>query len=426
MKRRCLSLIIVICLVSVVVVGCVGNSAPDTSPDYKFGTDCQYYNAISVSPYFLAESEDSLFYLDVFSYLHVIDKKEAIDTVFCDKPDCLHGDDDSHQTMEERAHCKAYMGGASNQSICYYDGALYSICSESKYQEPHVTRTLRRYSLDGTGQKDIWELEWGKNLDSNVTDFVIHRGKVYFLNIFIDTVEKDPETGMGLDRGQFICSYDLKSKKMKRLYQFDDDIFPYANYNLHIIGDNLYVQGNRAKEADSLVVRYNISSGAVTELDYCKQMFLVGDCFVSYFAKQIKEVDGEKSRFDHWLTTSPLGEVNTQERKAIQVDENPEYIKQFQAYGNFLFAMDGMFDDYSSEIRVYDFTKGEKITTLPLPEFDYGGTRVICCTMDGRLFLYNTIAEVEDIRDNVSQFFCCNISDIGTDNFQWQEVEKVN
>ena len=30
------------------------------------------------------------------------------------------------------------------------------------------------------------------------------------------------------------------------------------------------------------------------------------------------------------------------------------------------------------------------------------------------------------MENRITDFFYCNISDIGTDNFQWYEVEKIN
>ena len=88
MKRRCLSLIIVICLVSVVVAGCAKNSASDTSPEYKFGTDCQYYNCTD-GWYRITESEKGFYYFRE-GYLYFIDKTTMQQTILCGKPNCKH------------------------------------------------------------------------------------------------------------------------------------------------------------------------------------------------------------------------------------------------------------------------------------------------------------------------------------------------
>ena len=186
---------LVVMMVMTLLSGCAKTTPPDTSPEYKFETDCQYDNAVSSFPYFLAESEDSFFYVDIDGYLHVVDKESNLDAIFCNKPNCLHKEDFKSKTEDEKKQCDAYAPAADLGGVAYYEGALYLITAERHYGEPVNTRVLRRYSLDGTGQKDIWELNFGKGVDTTFTGYFIHRGKVYFLVSLYDYTNIIPETG---------------------------------------------------------------------------------------------------------------------------------------------------------------------------------------------------------------------------------------
>ena len=74
---------------------------------------------------------------------------------------------------------------------------------------------------------------------------------------------------------------------------------------------------------------------------------------------------------------------------------------------------------------MYDRSTGKEIACVSIPEFSSPGNRLFGCTREGNLLLYT-----HDPRDGsqewVPQFFYCDISTIGTPDFQWHQVEKVN
>ena len=424
MKRRCLSLIIVICLVSVVVVGCVGNSAPDTSPGYKFGTDCQYnHYSVSING-FLTESEKG-FYYTADGYLHFVDKHTMQDTILCGKPNCLHGKEfsDSNQ-VHHNFECNAYVHGLSY--FVAYDGALYCVIDkQTEGFSPSVEPVFTRISEDGSSRKELFPVDFGveEGLEMPSYHFFIHRGVVYFATGF---AKRDKETYWPEVVEYRIYSYNLTTKKTEKLYSIAADAEEgYWGNNIYAIGDNIYlISGKYDGDDDDHIWRFNLSTKEVTFFEYGQRVLPVGDKLLYYFVDF--DLNGEERSFRHWLEVSDLDGSNRQAYTKIDLNDHPMWIKQIQTDGEHLFITDNYGEPGATEIRTYDFQTGEQIATIPMPEkVAPMGDRQIFCSQDGKLWTYSVLGYDENgVLPRI--FFYCDISTIGTPDFQWQEVEKVN
>ena len=102
------------------------------------------------------------------------------------------------------------------------------------------------------------------------------------------------------------------------------------------------------------------------------------------------------------------------------------WVKECLSDGRRVFVTDGNAQDQTTEIRVYDFLSGEHTDTIPLPErIAPYGDRTLGLTQDGKLLMYSLFSFGET--DAIPRIiFYCNISDIGTEKFQWYEVKPVN
>ena len=117
---------------------------------------------------------------------------------------------------------------------------------------------------------------------------------------------------------------------------------------------------------------------------------------------------------------------NRKEYSSLDFNDVPMWIKQIQSDGNNVFVTDNNAAPEATEIRVYDFHSGEHTATIPFPDkVSPYGDRTIVSTQDGKLLMFSLFSYDEN-GVLPRKFFYCNISDIGTDNFQWYEVEKVN
>ena len=130
-------------------------------------------------------------------------------------------------------------------------------------------------------------------------------------------------------------------------------------------------------------------------------------------------LEDETYHLTHSLEVADLDGNERQKYSQIDLNEVREFIKQIQVTDGLMYVMDSSAGD---EIRVYETISGDKIATLVVPEeFVKKGQRVISCTCEGKVLLYSLINE-----ENRECIFYCDISTIGTPDFQWYEVEKVN
>ena len=378
MKRL---LCFVVILLSVTLVACKKEVLINYDNEYHFETDCQYYNCFGGGLYSLAESEDGYYYIRN-GYVHFIDKKTMADTPLCGKPNCLH-DSVKLETQEEQEQCNAFVGISVLQTIRYYEGKLYTI-SRGLNSNSEFYSGLIEISLDGTSRKEIWDFsrEDGHRGDDTPMYYTIHRGVFYYI---ADGLSEKKDT---------LFAYDLTKKKAKVIYEGDVDV-------LRAIGKYLYFR--EVDDGREHTIRYDLSTGETLCMEDCGEVIPVQDELLVYtfLAKD--------DEYQH------IFEVQTKDGEPIRAyDLSVEgKYKVLQTDGTYLFVTENIgFGD--NTIRVYDYKTTEKIATLEIPEVQ---DMFLSCTLDGKLILF-------DMR--VTDFYYCNISDIGTPDFQWYEVEKIN
>ena len=114
-------------------------SPPEASPEYKFETDCQYYNYFA-GAYYLAEGEDGYYY-EENGFLRFIDKNSMESVVLCNKPECLH-DQMNTNIVEELSNCNAYVGAIYDRCLHYYKGNLYALVKNYGSSQSSFARSL--------------------------------------------------------------------------------------------------------------------------------------------------------------------------------------------------------------------------------------------------------------------------------------------
>lgn len=360
----------------------------DSYPGYRFGTDCQYYNCTD-GWYRITESEKG-FYFCKEGYLYFIDKTTMQQTILCGKPNCQHQDETT------LTNCNSYIG-SRDFSLHYYDGNIYTMCIGAvRGDTPSPQIALVQISPDGSERKEIWEVDWEEDFPGYPVFSTLHRGK-YFLVLHTNG-----------DTAGAVLRYDFDTKKVKMIHRFDGYLG-----QITAIGNTVYWQqddnnGNRG------TVAYDILSEEKTVLEDCKRVYVTEDTLLFYhFISTMEE-------YKEWIVTTDLDRTN-EEIYPFDIGLETRKTKRIFPYGDDLFVFDG-YD--GREIRQYDFATGELLATLPLPE-DFlakeaeipAAMRRVACSQNGKLMVF-----YEKTFDAVY----CDISTIGTPNFQWHEVEKFN
>lgn len=426
MKRyyACLVYLFVVLL----CVGCTSLGIPDTSPQYKFETDYQIQNSsFTGSGYFFTETENSFFYLDENDYIHVIDKTTMKDTFLCARPNCFHSSDDMTQTLEEIKNCVAYTHLTNEEGLSFYDGGLYIVEQSVDPIEMKSGFDVVRISVDGTSKKKVWTVTWDDDCYGSVSNLFIHRGKIYFLLI---AYEMDETTKESIYRGDRIYSYDLKTGKCKKIYEQQDVI-----WKIYALGNHIYINWlDNEDPYNTNLIRLDLTTHETTVLDDCKWVFPVGEELAKYYVSTKEIVPGIEYSMEQRLVLSSLTGENERSYEWTGFDTIPDRSKQIQTNGELLFVMDGFVIDKKTspqEIRVHQFASGEQMASLSVPtNFICEGSRLMWCSQDEKLILYSTMSTAHQFREEkvdwYPQFYYCNISDIGTEKFQWYEVELTN
>ena len=392
--RRILLLIL---LTSIIFLSSCIEGKIDTSSEYNFETDCQYYNYFA-GAYYLAEGEDGYYY-EENGFLRFIDKNSMESVVLCNKPECLH-DQMNTNIVEELSNCNAYVGAIYDRCLHYYKGNLYALVKNYSSSQSSFARSLVRISLDGTQRKTVWDFSIGHlDLPGIPVFSTIHRGRYYTV------IQENGENGSF----STILSFDLSTKKTKQIYQSDRYVG-----GVFALGDYLYFSCADEENTRTDIQAYCISSGKLKEEEYCKNVLPFGNQLFRYYYC----MDYEKEEATHWTTTTDRNGENKQDYTLFQVGEvAPRMLKYLQCDGKNLYVRDG-FD--GTEIRTYDFLTGKWLATIEVPKEFQNTLHFVSCTTDGKLIIYATDNE------RVYQFCYCNISSIGTPEFQWYEVQKVN
>ena len=371
----------------------------DENPSYNFETDCQYYHITAIGSYHIAESPECYYYISEKGYLRAVEKATMKDFILCNKPECLH-DKLETEYESEKYGCNAYVSISGNGCLNYYNGHLYGLF---KHYSPDIgvssSFVLTRFSLDGTKRKDIWTMDWeDENIKGYPLSSTIHRGKFYFI---LQDVQSSGEIK------SYVFCYDLKTGKNRLLYYEDGHAM-----NLKILGNTMYLRVERDYLLPELI-EYDLVTGDYTLREDC--------CSVHPFQGKRLYYDTATDGTTIFHTLSFRNPDGSEEETFDTVDLNdvPKYCKTLHFYENYLFVRDGA---YGEEIRVYDTETGEKISSLAFPEkCSSWGHSFFSCSSDGKIFLYTTFD-----KSFKYPIFYCSINEIGTPDFQWHEVEKVN
>lgn len=368
----------------------------NTDPEFVFGTDAWHGYCVR-NNYIMTESEESYYYISKDCYVHVIDKKTMADTILCSKPNCLH-DRRMITTNDQAMECNAYVEGPGvTQSIFYYEGELYTLGNQRLAENTtmEVIPTIMRLSLDGGSRKNIWEMKYQTENSVMVPmQYFLHRGIFYF----IAEPEKDGNP-------YYLFGYDIHTKKVKEIYRDDS---PFGE--MKVIGNSLYMRQYR--EGKEYYLRYNLATGETVAFENGAAALPYNGSVLLYLYQNL---DGNLT---HKFVTVPHDSTTSQDYDITF--EVPNGFKYLQTDENYLFVTE-LFGLGNYTMEVYDIATRQKIAGAPIPDelCNRQNQYYLMCTMDGRLFLYSN-------KEGEYLFFYGNIADIGTDNFQWHEVQRVN
>lgn len=359
----------------------------NVSSEYNFETDCQYYHLSNTQGFHLiTESPESYYYVSKECFLHVVDKKTMQDMILCGKPNCLH---EKEEKIEDRQKCNAFVGHPSLRNLFYSNGYIYFV--EHQYSEKistEVIPVLVRMSLDGASRKNLLELTCEETKANLPFLYILHRNTLYF----VVTQEGTMESSL------YRCN--LEEKKCEKIYTSS-----YGMDNLTAIGDYLFFREFFSQDGRTQGrTKYQISTGEYEKIDSAGSIVPIDSQLLIYYCE-----------FDaNYTATHSLCLTN------FDGSERIPYTIELTGKYKFIYADEKYL--YSSEltapiIEVYDFETKDRVATLSLPESLFS-FRNITFSSDGKILVY----------DNFSDFtiFYCSIHEIGTPDFQWHEVEKVN
>lgn len=382
-------------LLSFLLCSCKKNIS-NASSDYCFETDYQYqyYDQTVFISNHLAEAPKGYYYISKENLLRFIDKETMEDIIVCGKPDCLH-DTSAELTVEDREKCNAYMK-TTYFYLHYYEDYLYYTSSEYDERRGFYS-ALTRISLDGSQRKIVWDYTWPEKYSgSTIYLHLFHRGKIYFILY----------QGVGTEEGKsaYLISYDLSSKKLEELYRYDADE-TYLASSLQVIGNAMYWHNIVSSDFQAMeVVRFDLSTRDITVYEDCQDFFCGGD---RIYIQQM----------------SPSEDINYAKFHCIDKEGNDQGVLEITGDLYSIFKMDEKYiynyDRPATEesgILVYSKETQEKVAFLPYPDgflkLDFSVIPV-----NGKVLLYDVPHE---------KTYYAKIDAIGTPDFQWYEVEKVN
>lgn len=113
----------------------------------------------------MCETPDGYYFIMGY-YLIFADKELKKTTFVCNKPECLH----NQENMENKTNCDAFWSRAC--ALSYYNGKLYVLADDwTDYTK--VGRSIYEVSLDGSSRKVIY------SGGEAVNAFCIHKGQGY-------------------------------------------------------------------------------------------------------------------------------------------------------------------------------------------------------------------------------------------------------
>ena len=409
---------ILLCLLT--MSACQKENPTNTSPKFNAETDAQsqYLDAGGIPQF--AESAVGYYYLTLQGFLRFIDKEIFQDTAVCAKPDCLHDAMDS-SVVSELETCNAYVRGSFLAPLFYYEGALYTVVRESILGENDYSRgyALIKIALDGTSRETIWSIDWDEK-QAEITQPVfknclMHRGNFYFM------VEE--QAGDLQPRQDYLFCYDMAKKKCNLLNT------GYSLSNLVAVGDQLFFNGREIREKEATMLRYTISTGEFLFFPEYETVTVVHDGLLFSPSK----VSGNTAQIHTDLCGESPNEVvfpenlaglhavnenlfcgkeglsyfSTEDGRKLTMEEYSDYVAAGD-WGAFTFA-------FPTTCEFYDAQSLELLERVELPQ----GSLDVLCFMGNRV-----VAEIMTEQEHVLYFG--ELSAVGSGNFQWTPIPKVN
>ena len=353
------------------------------SPGKKILTGANYYpeqdqnvSMMNIHGNMVAETETGFYYTEYFDRrLRYIEKQSMENIVLCGKPNCHHTD---------HATCNAFIEQSVDKNLYYYQGENYYVESVEKEDEVGSIRVLSKTSLDGTRRQRLWEITWDTDLipDGAIQCFTFHRGKFYYVV-------------MGTEPLRLLLTYDVQTKKVEEIYRTEEYI-----YELKGIGDHMYWYQLNHKEDFPTITRYHTLT---KEMD---EPWEKGICVTAntknIFALQVNETQTSKKVVIADRNGENSRDTGVETMGTIAVDETYIYTYYNESRGR------------NPLVEIYRIDTGEKVQST---EFPVDEKCSLMPSSGDQVLLY---AEP----GTVSHYFLK--SAIGTPDFQWYEVEKVN
>jgi hypothetical protein len=289
------AMIYILMLLLGITSGCSSFGAKDSdkaanADAYVFGQDNQYYFEST-----MAESETGYYFFSgpECSYLYYMDKNTMKAQVLCNKPDCLH---ENEQDPKKIKYCNAYFG-ITTKALIYYDNTLYLLDSFSTDNSGYG---LYKVSLDGAQRKKIYTFK------ERPIWMIIHRGYIYYTVSNLDAAleSSPPKDETTIDLGELdkiktktvlyrIQISDL-GKKPEMLYKVDG----YSTYLGRMIGykTSIYFSYSYYQESDlknkiGSIMEYSITNGEITEIKRGAGCYSISGGYLVYY---YPEKDGMK------------------------------------------------------------------------------------------------------------------------------------
>ncbi len=250
MKKVMCCILIMVTLV--VCTSCNHDNTPVDEGVYNFETDHQ----LNMNPavyYYLTETKDGVYFLSN-DYLYFMDDG-VTPTIMCNRIDCLHTD-----TVINVEECNAYIGFGSG-GIYYYNGSLYILATNSKYE-----RCIMKYSLQGDYVKTV------ATVPESTGIMIQHRG--YFYYQYYDVPKDADEEAWGVATLERI-SADGKDREIIFQNEYEQGLID----NISAYGNYVYFRSTGITEEGSkkCTYIYDITAGGMSELRDVASVYIVGN-----------------------------------------------------------------------------------------------------------------------------------------------------
>lgn len=401
-------------LLAVSTTACQKETPPDTSMEFNFETDCQYY-LNSDGNYRMAEASTGYYYISTEprGFLRYIDKETLQDTLVCAKPNCLH------DKNEDITQCNAYISPYSYGRIVYHEGFLYVFTLDFDPVTTTKMQSIVRVSTDGFQRKKVWNMTWEAEKQlPNVSKFIVHRGHLYFLVCGSDTYDES---------SVYLYEYDLKKKRCSLI---EDDLT--GINDIFAVGDMLYLKAYEKESGLLLHYQYHISQKEMmlVEDSYGLKPYSTGIVCMRYNTDQHFKMDLEARNqqelpqlFDtitvvseDYMLTNQRTVIRTEDGKKVTSEEYRDYVGNYHAdmtvqeYERFVQRQQEFEIYWEEKNTILDATTYEVLGEVELPEMGFSFIQ------GDYLFAFDTRKEVLQKID---------LSKCGTEDFEWQRSEKM-